>query len=203
LAVGLVGLVLGARIFLDERVGGRRVAGAALVAVGVSLVVAGAPAASGTGGLRGDLGSTVAVTALLATLAFPQLARRASAWRLVAAAAAGDTLVALATNEVAAAWAHRPLAALAGVLAVAICGLTAVSSESAALQRLPASRVGPIVNGVQVTLPVLLVGLLGHQRWNSATGGGALLALGVLIVGSGAFCLGATDASNVTAGHRQ
>jgi drug/metabolite transporter (DMT)-like permease len=203
LAVGLVGLVLGARIFLGERVDTRRVAGAALVAAGVTLVVAGAPAATGAAGLRVDAGSIVAVIALLAALAFPQLARRASAWRLVAAAAAGDTLVALATNEVAAAWSHRLLIALAGVLAVAICGLMAVSSESAALQQLPASRVAPIVNGVQVTLPVLLVGLLGHQQWNSATGGGALLALGVLIVGGGAFCLGGTDPRKITGRHGQ
>jgi hypothetical protein len=143
------------------------------------------------------------VIALLAALAFPQFARGGSAWRLVAAAAAGDTLVALATNEVAAAWSHRPPAALGGVLAVAICGLTAVSSESAALQRLPASRVGPVVGAVQVTLPVLLVGLLGHQRWTSATGGGALLALGVLVVGGGAFCLGDTDVSKVVGRQRR
>jgi drug/metabolite transporter (DMT)-like permease len=200
LAVGLVGLVLGARIFLGERIDARGLAGAALIALGITLVVAGAPATTAAAGLRLNAWSVAVVTALVAALAFPQLAPGASAWRLVGAAAAGDTLVALATNEVAAAWSHRLLAALGGVLAVAVCGLTAVSSESVALQRLPASRVGPIVSGVQVTLPVLLIGLLEHQRWSSATGGGGLLALGVLVVGGGAFCLGGTGVSQIMGG---
>jgi drug/metabolite transporter (DMT)-like permease len=201
LGVGLIGLVFGARVLLGERIGGRQVAGAALVAVGATLVVAGAPATAGGAHLRLEAWSVVAVTALLAVLAFPQFAHGGSAWRLVAAAAAGDTLVALATNEIAAAWPHRLPAAVGGVLAVAVCGLTAVASESAALQRLPASRVGPIVSGVQVTLPVLLVALLGQHSWGSAPAAGALLALGVLLVGAGAFCLGGTGLGEALGTH--
>ena len=193
LAVGLIGLVVGARVFLGERVGPRQIAGVVLVAVGVTLVVAGAPATGGAQGLRADAASFVAVTALLATLVAPQFAHGGSAWRLVAAAAAGDTLVALATNEVAAAWSHRLPLAFGALVMVAVCGLIAVTSESAALQRLPASRVGPIVSAVQVTLPVLLVALLGRQRWGSAPAGGAVLALGVILAGGGAFSLGAID----------
>jgi len=203
LAVGLVGLVLGARVFLGEPVDARRVIGAALVGAGATLVVAGAPPGTGDAGLRIDAWSLAAVAVLLAVLAFPQFAGGGSAWRLVAAAAAGDTLVALATNAVAAAWPDRLLAAFGGIAAVAVCGLTAVSSESAALQRLPASRVGPLVSGAQVTLPVLLTGLLGHERWSSATGGGALLALGVLLVGAGAFCLGATGPGTIIGAPRR
>ncbi len=192
LAAGLVGLVLGARIFLGEQLEARRLAGVALIAVGVTLVVAGAPASTGAAQLRLGPGSVLAVLALALALVSPQLAHAGSAWRLVLAAGAGDTLVALATNEVAAAWTRHPLAAVAGVGAVALCGLTALSSESAALQRLPASRVAPTVSGVQVTLPVLLVGLLGDQRWSTAAAGGALLAGGVLAVAAGIWCMGAT-----------
>jgi drug/metabolite transporter (DMT)-like permease len=202
LAVGLLGLVLGARVFLGERVDARRVAGAALVAIGITLVVAGAPATGGASGLRVDAWSVATTVALLAALAFPQLARGQSAWPLVVAAGAGDTLVALATNEVAAAWSHRLLVSLGGVIAVAVCGLMSLTSESAALQRLPASRVGPIVSGAQVTLPVLLVAQLGHQQWRSAPAGGALLVLGVALVGGGAFCLGGTGVG-VTTGVRR
>ena len=193
LAVGLIGLVVGARVFLGERVGARQIAGVVLVAVGVTLVVAGAPATGGAHGLPADAASFVAVTALLVALVAPQFAHGGSAWRLVAAAAAGDTLVALATNEVAAAWSHRLPLAFGALVMVAVCGLIAVTSESAALQRLPASRVGPIVSAVQVTLPVLLVALLGRQRWASAPAGGAVLALGVILAGGGAFSLGAID----------
>ena len=203
LAVGLLGLVLGARLFLGERVGRRQVAGVVLVAVGVTLVVSGAPRAAGTVGLRVDAWSVIAVLLLVAVLAFPQLDRGGSAWRLVAAAAAGDTLVALATNEVAIAWSGHLPAAAAGVLVVAVCGLMAVASESAALQQLSASRVGPIVSGAQVTVPVLLLALLGRQRWGSLPAGGALLALGVLLVGGGAFCLGARGAGETRGMHRR
>ena len=190
LAVGLIGLVFGARVFLGEQVGQRQIAGVVLIAVGVSLVVAGTPATGGAAGLRANVASLIAVTVLLAALVAPQFARGGSAWRLVAAAAAGDTLVALATNEVAAAWSGRLVLALGALVMVAVCGLMAVTSESAALQRLPASRVGPIVSAAQVTLPVLLVALLGRQHLGSAPAGGALLALGVILAGGGAFVLG-------------
>jgi|ERR1035437_3151510 drug/metabolite transporter (DMT)-like permease len=194
LSLGLVGLVVGARLFLGERIGRRQMIGVVLVGVGVTLVVAGTPASGGAVGLRVDGGSFAVALVLLAVLAFPQFGPGGSAWRLVAAAAGGDTLVALATNEVAAAWSGRLLVVLGGVLAVAVCGLAAVSSESAALQRLPASRVGPIVSGAQITLPVLLVALLDRQSWGPAPAGGGVLALGVLLVGGGVLCLGAADA---------
>ena len=199
LALGLVGLAVGARVFLGEHVGMRQYVGVTLVAGGVVIVVVGAP--GGTVNLPVDGWSAVAVAGLVVVLASPQFGRATSAWRLVGAAAAGDTLVALATNSVAAAWSHRLLVAIGGVLAVAVCGLTAVASESAALQRLPASRVGPIVSGVQITLPVLLVGLLGRQSWSSTPGGGAVLAIGVLVVGGGAFCLGRPDVGEMVGTH--
>ena len=102
LAVGLLGLVLGARVFLGERVDARRVAGAALVAIGITLVVAGAPATGAASELRVDAWSVAMAVALLA---------------------------ALATNEVAAAWSHRLLVALGGVIAVAVCGLKSLTSS--------------------------------------------------------------------------
>jgi drug/metabolite transporter (DMT)-like permease len=189
LAFGLLGLVAASRLILREPVGPRQVTGALLVASGVTLVVIGAP--HGPVRLSADLPTVLVAIALLSVLIFPQLARAGGAWSFVAAAAAGDTLVALATNTVAANWPQRLAAALAGVAAVAICGLTAVTSESAALQHLPTSRVGPIVSGVQTTLPTLLAAALGDQRWSSAAAGGAPLAVGALLVGAGSVCLGA------------
>jgi multidrug transporter EmrE-like cation transporter len=189
LALGLVGLVLASRLFLHEPVGPSQLAGASLVAIGVTVVIFGAP--SGTVKLPLSVATVLVVTALLACLFIPQLART-GAWALVAAAAAGDTIAALATNSVAANWPQRIGAVVVGVVAVAVCGLTAIASESAALQRLPVYRVGPIVSGVQTTLPVLLAVLLGDQRWASAPAHGALLGAGVLMVGAGGVCLGST-----------
>jgi len=187
LAVGLVLLVLLARAYLHEPVGGRQIAGAVLVAAGVTVVIVGAP--SGTSRLHFDAASALVVLVLVAILGFPQLTDRGSDWRLVAAAAAGDTLVALGSNAVAAAWPDDVPVVIVSVAAVAIFGLTSTTSESAALQRLPAFRVGPIVSAAQITLPVLLVALLAHNRFSSAPLGGLLLAGGVAIVGIGAWLL--------------
>jgi drug/metabolite transporter (DMT)-like permease len=190
LAAGLLGLVLASHLVLGEAVGATQFWGALLVAIGVTLVVVGAP--TGTVSLSASIWTVLTVIVLLTVLSFPQFARTGGAWSFVAAAAAGDTLVALATNTVAANWPQRLAAALVAVAVVGVCGLTSVTSESAALQRLPASRVGPIVSGAQTTLPTVLAVLLGDQRWSSASAGGVWLALGVLLVGAGALCLGGT-----------
>jgi hypothetical protein len=154
------------------------------------LVVIGAP--TGTTHLKADAWTVLTVVVLVAVLAFPQFSKARGPWFLVAAAVAGDTLVALATNTVATNWPQRIGIVVAAVVAVAVCGLAAVTSESAALQRLPASRVGPIGNGGQTVLPTVLAVLLANQHWRSATTGGALLAAGVFLVAAGAICLGRT-----------
>lgn len=187
LAVGLLGLVVASRFVLGETVGPRQVLAALMIAVGATLVVIGAP--TGTTRFTADVWTVLAVVVFAAVLAFPQFADRGP-WFLVAAAAAGDTLVALATNTVATNWPQRLGIVLAAVAAVAVCGLASVTSESAALQRLPASRVGPIGSGAQTVLPTVLAVLLANQHWKSATGGGAVFAVGVLLVAAGSICLG-------------
>lgn len=195
LGVGLLGLVIASRFVLGEPVGPREIAGALLVAIGATLVVIGAP--RGTARFSADLATTLVVVALASVLAFPQLRRGRGPWPLVAAAAAGDTLVALATNTVAVEISEHLVGAVLAVAVVAVCGLASVTSESAALQRLPASRVGPIVSGVQTTLPTLLAALLTGQRWSTASGGGVTLAVGVVLVGAGAVFLGSRRAAAV------
>ncbi len=189
LAVGLLGMVLASRSVLGETVGPRQVFAALMIAVGAALVVIGAP--TGTTRLTADVWTVLAVVVLVFVLALPQFSDRGP-WLLVVAAAGGDTLVALATNTVATNWPQRLGIVLAAVAAVAVCGLASVTSESAALQRLPASRVGPIVSGAQTVLPTILAVLLADQHWSSATAGGGLLAAGVFLVAAGAICLGRT-----------
>ena len=187
LAVGLVGLVIVARIYLHESVGRQQIVGVLLVASGATLVIAGAP--PGRASLPFNAGSVVVVVVLIAVLGFPQVSDRGTRWRLVAAAAAGDTLVALGANTAASAWPGDIALGVVSVAAVAVFGLTSTTSESAALQCLPASRVGPMVSAAQTTLPVLIVALLGHNRWSAAPGGGALLSCGVVMVAVGAYLL--------------
>lgn len=188
LAVGLLGLVIASRFVLGERVGPRQFLAAGLIALGATLVIIGAP--KGTTHLSVDVPTVLTVVALAAILVFPQFEQIRGPWFLVAAAAAGDSLVALATNTVAAEFPQRLGIAVAAVAVVAVCGLTSITSESAALQRLPASRVGPIVSGAQTTVPTVLAVLLGGQHWSSATADGAVLAAGVVLVAVGAISLG-------------
>lgn len=198
LGVGLIGLVIATRFVLGESVGPRQYVGVVLVATGAALVIVGAP--KGTSTLPLNAATVTVVAVLAAALALPQVGPLDWPWSFVAAAAAGDTLVALSTTSVAHNWPDRVGAVAAGVAAVAVCGLMSVTSESAALQRLPASRVAPIVSGVQTTLPALLVAVLGAPRWSTALAGGAVLAVGGVTVGAGAFLLGSTRGGRATAG---
>jgi drug/metabolite transporter (DMT)-like permease len=190
LSLGLVGLAVASRTILGEQVGAAQIAAAGAIGAGVVLVVIGAPAAAREAHLSVDVGSILVVAVLALVLVAGASRRVRTPWALVAAAAAGDTLVALAANEVAHAWVGKPVAALVGIAVVAVAGGASVTSESAALQRLPASRVGPIVSSVQVALPVVIVALLGHEHFSSTPAGGGVLAAGVALVGAGAYVLG-------------
>jgi hypothetical protein len=75
---------------------------------------------------------------------------------------------------------------------VVASGVASVTAESAALQRLPASRVGPIVSSVGAVLPVVLMALLSPQRVSLSPGAAALLGVGLALTGGGAYRLAAT-----------
>lgn len=68
----------------------------------------------------------------------------------------------------------------------------AVTAESAALQRLPASRVGPIISGIGAVLPVVLMALLSPQSLSLSLDMALLLALGLALTAGGACRLAAT-----------
>jgi hypothetical protein len=87
---------------------------------------------------------------------------------------------------------QQPLLAIVWTAAVAASGTASVTAESAALQRLPASRVGPIVSSIGAVLPVVLLALLSPQRVSLSPKAATLLALGLVLVGGGAYRLAAT-----------
>ncbi len=70
-----------------------------------------------------------------------------------------------------------------------------MTAESAALQQLPASRVGPIVSSVGAVLPVVLLALLSPQRISLSLDAAALLAVGLVLTGVGAYQLAVTTGS--------
>lgn len=196
MSFGLIGLVFAARLFLGERIDRRTVLAAGAVATGVVCVILAAPSDAAAVRLAHPAASVVVLGTLAFVLISAYLDRGTeAAWRCVVAAAAGDTLVAISGNQIARSWVERPLLAVAWATAVAASGIGAVTAESAALQRLPASRVGPIVSSVSTVLPVVLMTLLSPQRVSLSADTATLLAIGLVLTGGGAYRLAATARS--------
>jgi drug/metabolite transporter (DMT)-like permease len=80
-----------------------------------------------------------------------------------------------------------------GVAAVS-AGLLGLTCEMTALQKLPATRVAPIVLVMQIVIPVLLAPLLVGENWGGTTGGGSVLVAGLLAVAVGTVLLGSSPA---------
>ncbi len=193
LSVGLIGLVFAARVFLGERIDRHTVLAAGALVSGVTCVILAAPADADAVRLGHPIASIVVLGALAVIVISAYLGRGPGvARRAVMAAAAGDTLVAISGNQIARSWVERPLVALFWTAAVVVSGVSAVTAESAALQRLPASRVGPIISGIGAVLPVVLMTLLSPQRLSLSLDMALLLALGLVLTGGGAYRLAAT-----------
>jgi drug/metabolite transporter (DMT)-like permease len=193
MSVGLIGLVFAAWVFLGERIDWRTVLAAGAVGSGVVCVIVAAPSDATAVRLAHPVASIVVLGVLVLVVISPYLGRgKGAAWRLVIAAAAGDTLVAISGNQIARSWVERPLVAIAWTAAVAASGTASVTAESAALQRLPASRVGPIVSSIGAVLPVVLIALLSPQRVSLSPVAATFLAIGLALTAGGAYRLAAT-----------
>ena len=195
LALGLLLLLALGAVILHEPVGPREVAGVVTVIAAVALIAWAAPGDTGT--VPRDAGLVVALSLLGLAALLPYLPplRRQGVWLLVAGAGAADGLAAfvaklVAEDASAGHWlAVAGLAALAG--AVVVMGVT---SESTALQRAAATRVAPAVLAMQIAIPVLLAPLVGGEPWGSTPLGGAVLALGVLLVATGVAIVASSPA---------
>jgi hypothetical protein len=111
----------------------------------------------------------------------------------VASAGAADAAAVFASKLIADELsAGRPLAAAAFAAGAGATVLLGLASETAALQRLPATRVAPLVLVIQTAVPVLLAPLLVGERWGATPLGGAVIAISFLLVGAGAAALAAS-----------
>jgi hypothetical protein len=109
------------------------------------------------------------------------------------ATGAADSVAALAAKLVAGDLADSRWAAALLIVAVAAgAGALATLSEMSALQRLPATRVAPIVLAFQIAVPVIVVAAVGGEDWGSTPLGGAVLAAGLVAVIAGAVILAAS-----------
>jgi drug/metabolite transporter (DMT)-like permease len=191
LALGLLLLLfLGTRV-LGERVGRRELAAVALVIAGIAGLAAAAPERST---VTGGTGMTIAFAVLAGLAVVPYVRRRRQAGLLaVLATGAADSVAALAAKLVAGDLAEGRWGFAVALAALAAgAGALATLSEMSALQRLPATRVAPIVLAFQITVPVVVVAAVGGEDWSSTPLGGAVVAAGLVAVVAGAVVLAAS-----------
>lgn len=190
----LVLFYLGVRV-LGEHVRRRDIAAALAIVGGIAGIAVSAPHRSGS--VHRSLALILVVAGLvlvsLAPYLLGRLGRRGAF--LVASAGAADAVAVLAAKLVSNELTEgRPLAAaalLAGTGATVLLGLT---SETAALQRLPATRVAPLVLVIQTAVPVVLAPMLLGEDWGSTALGGAVIAASLVLLGAGAVALAASSA---------
>jgi drug/metabolite transporter (DMT)-like permease len=201
LALGLLLLLaLGVGV-LGEPVGRRELAAVSLVIAGVACIALNAP---GRGSVTDTRGATVAV-ALLGVLAVaPYLARRRGRVVVaVLAAGAADSLAAFAAKLVAGALRDGRWAIALGLAALAaLAGGLAAISEMSALQRSPATRVGPIVLAMQISVPVALGATVAGEDWGATALGGLVLTGGLAAVVAGAALLAGSPTFAAVIGQR-
>jgi drug/metabolite transporter (DMT)-like permease len=190
LAAGLLVLLAVAMRVLGEHAGPREWCGVGAIVAGVAGIAASSPERSSVDGSAADLVLALAPLALLALA--PYIAGRgaraagvlamlgagaAFAWTGLSSKLLSDAL-SRGAAESAVVWALAT-AAVAGV------GLL---SEMSALQRLPATRVAPVVYSVQVVAPVLSAPLIG-ESWGSTPVEALALWLCVAVVTTGTALL--------------
>jgi drug/metabolite transporter (DMT)-like permease len=90
--------------------------------------------------------------------------------------------------------AGETIGAVIWVAAIIGMGLVAFTSEQTALQRRPASTVGPLIGALEEPLPVLLALIGGVEVWHGGAGHAAALAAGLALVGAGAIVLARSPA---------
>jgi len=191
IALGIVLLLVLASWMLHERIGRAEIVCSAGVVLGVAGIAWAAP--GHTTSHAGPLALGLALGLLGAFVALPYvstavLRRPISAPLLVIAAGAGDAWAAFGAKLVVDELSRRAWAVALGFGAASAAALGAgLLSETSALQRYPASRVGPAVLAMQVAIPVALAPLVGGEHWgDTPLGGGVLIAsLAILTISGG------------------
>src|SRR5262245_21161913 len=198
LALGLLLLLaLGVRI-LGEHVGPREVAAVVLIIGSVAVFAWAAPREPGEVERSAGLVISLAILTVVATAPYALATLRPGAHSmllLIASAGAADGMAAfvakLVAQDVSAGALGAVVAWAAVVAAVVLVGLV---SESTALQRFAATRVAPTVLVMQIVIPVVLAPLVGGEGWGDTPLGGAVLAIALIAVATGAGLLASSPA---------
>lgn len=205
LALGLVLLlVLGVRLLHEPADRGDLVAAAA-IAAGVAVLAWAAPEPEHAGRPGPGLIAVLGGLALLAAGAWPARSRLRAGWVLVVAAGCGFAAAGLTTKLLADALADgRAGAAVGWAAASGAAALFGLGDEMAALQRVGAARVAAGAFALQVAVPVACAPLLTGENWGATPLGGAVVAVGLVLVLGGSARLGTARAVTglVTASRR-
>lgn len=196
LAAGLVLLLAIGSRYLGERVGAREMLGVGLMVVGVTALVGLSPGQSDS---RPEALPAALVLVVVGLGAMSPLlgARRTGARGLIVAVGAGLAYAwaGLTTKLISIEWRAGNLALVllwAGATAAA-AGL-AVLAESSALQRRPATQVGPVVIVVDILVAVVVSPLLTGEDWRDTPLAGAALLAAALVVVAGTAMLASSRA---------
>ena len=196
LATSQLMLVLVARRTLRERVGAAERLGAIAIVAGISAVLASAPhRVSAPVGLLGTappllVVGSVALATFLAGRARPRVRLLFVIGAGLAYAATDYTNNLLADSGASGRW----LAAAGWGAVVLAFGTIAFLQETSALQHRPAVTVAPVVNSLQVTLPVLMALAAGVEHLGGSARSVALLLGGLAVTAAGAATLGRSGA---------
>jgi drug/metabolite transporter (DMT)-like permease len=191
LASGLLLLMyLGVRM-LGERIGRRELAGAAAIVTGIAALALSAPSRATS--VSSSTGLAIALAALGLAAVGPYVLRSrggAGGLPLMVSAGAADATAGVAAKLISDELSRgRMLAALAWAAVAGATVLLGLLSESTALQRLPATRVAPVVLVLQVTVPVLLAPAVFGEPWTHTPLGGGLIAAALALVAAGTVAL--------------
>ncbi len=196
-------LVLGDRM-LGESVGPREISGVVAIIVGLGGMALAAPGHVSTHAGADRVGPALGLIALVAFSPY-LLRRRGIATSIAVPVAAGCAFAftGLASKLVADFISDGSVLPMIGWLwAIGIMAGVGLLSEMSALQSRPATQVAPIVFVVQISLPVVLAPVLGGESWSGTPLGGAVLALFLAVVVTGAWILGSTRAVSGLVGAR-
>jgi len=196
LALGLLLLLaLGVRI-LGEAVGLRELLAVLLILAGVAGIAWAAPGRTTEHAGAATLVPVLGALAVVATAPYLlRLGGREPGAALVVSAGAGDAWAAFAAKLVVDELSGgRWIAAIAWALGAGVAVGAGFLSETTALQRYAATRVGPIVVVMQVAIPVLLAPLVGRESWARTPSGGMAVVAFLLLVAGGAATLGSSPA---------
>jgi drug/metabolite transporter (DMT)-like permease len=191
LALGMLLLLAAGARLLGERVGRRECLAAAVVVVGVALLGVGSPRHTEGVPSATAMAVTVVVLGGCAVLPFLLDRRRSGAWPLILAAGSAFALASLTGKLLTVELSRGALWA-----ALAFAGATVAAAglgfliDMTAMQRFAATRVAPPMFVLETAVPVALAPVLFGEDWGQTPGGGALVALGLLLVLGGGGVLG-------------